>query len=279
MHIGARSRIATVGPRHFDVVCAGDATLDVADGSRVRVGGGSIRVATALARSDLRVALATVLADDSLGRSMRDRIAARGIDVAGVQLLPPVSGLFFVRGGARQTVREEKEEAPITIPEEWSSDVLVLSGVSPLVAHGAALCKAARAARRGGTTVVVDLHTEWQAWRGRDWRSIRMLLREADVVWSSSEDLSGLNLDVASARAATRPGAVFALHGLGKTIAFGSFGEVSHPSSLGPTDDDDGFVAAICVELKRSGNGGTNDAALWARAFARAHSMTAEIKR
>jgi len=182
--------------------------------------------------------------------------------------LPSASGIFFFRGGARQVVREGKETPPITIPETWVSDVLLLSGVSPIVSHGAALCKAARAARRIGTVVVVDLHTQWEAWRGRDWRSIRMLLREADVVWSSNEDLSGLKLDASSVRAALRPGAVFAMHDLGKTIALGSFGEVTHPSRLGPTDDDDSFVAAICIELKRTGISGLNNAALWERAWA-----------
>ena len=261
MLIDAKPRKPILGAHHFDVVCAGNA----------------VGVAAALSRSDLRIGLAAVLADDSAGRSTRDRIAAKGVDVSGVQLSPPTSGIFFVRGGARQTLREGKEDPPVEIPETWASDILLLSGVSPVVSHGAALCKAARAARRVGTLVVVDLHPQWETWRGRDSRSIRMLLREADVVWSSNEDLAGLHVDASSVRAALRPGAVLAMHALGKTLALGSFGEVTHPSRLGPTDDDDAFVAAICLELKRTGNSGLNDAALWSRVLARGHAATADV--
>ncbi|MEO8876646.1 MAG: hypothetical protein ABI461_13730 [Polyangiaceae bacterium] len=275
MRIDAISRSAPIGARTFDVICAGVPSFDIhSDGARTRIGGGAIRAASALVRQDLRVGLATVLQDDSVGRTVVDKLESAGIDVGGVCFSSPTSSVFFVRGGALQTLHEGKEDAPISIPEGWSSQVLLLSGMSPVVSHGAALCKAARAARRAGSTVIVDLHADWNLWRGRDWRSTRMILREADVVWASGEDLLGLDLDVPSLRAAMRPNAVLATHTLGCTSAFGSFGAVTHPSKLGPTDRDDDLVAAICFELKHAKNNGENDASLWTRALARGHAKS-----
>ena len=111
-----------------------------------------------------------------------------------------------------------------------------------------------------------------------------MILREADVVWTSHEDLVGLKLDAASARASMRPGAVFAMHVLGRTSAMGNFGEVTHPAKpepkLQPFATDEDFVAAICVELRRAGNSGLNDASSWSRALARGHAAaSARTKR
>ncbi|MEO7110888.1 MAG: hypothetical protein ABI183_10655, partial [Polyangiaceae bacterium] len=198
--------------------------------------------------------------------------------VSAVVLAPAKSGLFFVRGGALQSLATRKEEPPVAIPEDWSSPVLLLSGMSPFVSSAAALCKAARAARRAGSIVVVDLHADWNAWKGQNWRSIRMILREADVVWASSEDLVGLNLDVASARSAMRPNAVFVSHIAGRASARGLFGEVAQSSKLGPIDADDDFVAAIAFELVHTPNAHRacgNDAAIWSRALARGCDIVA----
>jgi 2-dehydro-3-deoxygluconokinase len=271
--VSLRAGLRPAGARSFDVICAGASSLDVAaDGSTTRIGGGAARSALALARHDLRTGVATILADDAAGRAVHAKVAATGVDVSGVVLAPATSGLFFVRGGALQSLAEGKEEPPVAIPEGWSSPVLLLSGMSPSVSSAAALCKAARAARRVGTIVMLDLHADWNAWKGQNWRSIRMILREADVVWASNEDLIGLNLDVASARAAMRPNAVFVSHLAGRVSACGLFGEVTQKSALGPVDADDDFVAAIAFELVHAPNASgafEKDAALWSRALAR----------
>lgn len=269
MSVGGNAlRTARLGARSFDVICAGASSLVVGpNGSKTRLGGGAARTALALARRDLRAGLATVLPDDAAGRSAHDTVAATGVDVSGVVLAPARSGLFFVRGGALQSLAEAKEDPPLAIPEEWSAKVLLLSGMSPSVSSAAALCKAARAARRVGATVMIDLHADWNAWKGRDWRSIRTLLREADVVWASGEDLVGLNLDVVSARAAMRANAVFVSHLAGRLSATGSFGEVACASKLGPIDADDAVVAAIAFELVHAREPFTRDPALWSRAI------------
>lgn len=268
---GSSIRTAGIGARSFDVICAGSSSLVVAaDGSATRIGGGAARTAIALARRDLRTAVATVLADDASGRTVRAKVASTGVDVTGVVLAPAQSGLFFVRGGALQSLAKGKEEPPVAIPEDWSAKVLLLSGMSPSVSSAAALCKAARAARRVGTIVMVDLHADWNAWKGQNWRSIRMILREADVVWASGEDLVGLNLDLVSARSAMRENAIFVSHLAGRISASGVFGEVTHASKRGPIDADDDCIAAVAFELVHAPGAIERDAAIWSRALTRA---------
>ena len=264
----------------FDIICAGEGGLEMetqaVSAPTFRPGGGAVKAAIALARQGLRVGLATVLADDTFGRGLREEIAHTNVDAAGIALSKPSSGLFLVRGGARQVVSFREEEQAVEIPLGWSSQVLLLSGMSPVVSHGAALCKAARAARRAGSIVVVDVNARWQLWEGRDPRSIRMILREADVVWCSAEDLFGLNLDIAAMRSAMRANAVLAMSdGLGKTWAMGPFGELvrrfeARSSSLS-MHRDDAFVTAICAELARAGQAGPMNGDLWTRALDRGH--------
>lgn len=251
----------------FDVICAGEALWAADDRARLHAEG-AIRAAIALARQGLSVGLATVLPDDTAGRALRAQIDGANVGAEGVALTRPRSGLFVVAGGDAELVSRDEGE-PIAIPSGWSSQVLLLSGVSPVVAHAAATCRAARAARRAGTTVVLDLNARWQLWKGRDSRSIRMILREADVVWSSAEDLLGLNLDLPTLRAAARPGAILAMSdGFGAAWATGPFGEVVRavpPPVL--RRDGDSFAIGICAELVRARHDGSGEPDTWVRAL------------
>jgi sugar/nucleoside kinase (ribokinase family) len=106
--------------------------------------------------------------------------------------------------------------------------VLVLSGLSPFVAHAAALCRAARAARRVGTTVVLDINASLHAWAGHDARTIRSVLREIDVARCSISDLAVLGLDAGSVRAAMRTDATLVVSDArGGYVATGPWGEMS----------------------------------------------------
>lgn len=279
MDLDDASARAPRSPRVLDVVCAGASSLVVGADGTPHVGGGAARTAFALARHDLQAGLATVLDDDITGRAILTKLVSAGVDIGGLVLAPPARGLVFVRGGALQSLGEWNEAPLIGIPEGWSSRVLLLSGMLPAVSHAAALCRAARAARRAGTSVVVDLHADWSEWQGRDWRSVRMLLGEADAVWASREDLTGLSLDTPSLRAAMRREAVFVCHHAGRVSATGAFGEVSHPSKLGPVDADDDFVAAIAFELVHARGSFGSSAASWSRALARGHAAVARTRR
>lgn len=212
------------------------------------------------------------MTDDSFGRALTARLEAAGVDVGGVVLAAPRNDLVVVRGTGTtgDVVSYGNEERPVSVPDGWSSDVLLVSGLSPVVAEAAALCRAARAARRAGTMVVVDVNARWQVWAGRDARAIRMVLREADVVRCSARDLATLHLDVAEVRASSRRDAVLVVTGeLGDAIATGPFGEVTvratAPRSI---EDGDALTAGVCAALAGAGALGEDRTDLWRRALA-----------
>ncbi|MFO0759587.1 MAG: PfkB family carbohydrate kinase [Byssovorax sp.] len=272
-------RLATT----FDVICAGEALWDLAhpDGAslRLRPGGGAVNAAVALARSGLRVGLAAALADNAPGRALLAKVAAAGVDVRGVALVPARTGLVVLEGtgGAQHMIAHRAEdELPVSIPDGWAAPVLLLSGVSPALAPIAGLCRAARAARRAGTTVVVDLNARWRLWAGRDPRTLHALLREADVVRCSLADLFGLQIDDAQVRAVMRPSSALVLtQGAGAARAVGPFGEiVLSPPVVATTTAagvGDAFTAAICAEIARAGDHGPERPDLWTRAIQRGH--------
>jgi sugar/nucleoside kinase (ribokinase family) len=277
------------GPRNFDVVCAGEALWKLATPSgpsaegmpsvRVRPGGGAVDVAMALAREGLRVGLATVLTDDTFGRARFEQIAASGVDVGGVALSRPRSGFVLVdaSGGANQVPADVEEQPPMEVPDNWTSELLLLSGLSPVVSHAAALCKAARAARRMGTLVLLDFNASLHLWAGRDPRTIRMVLREVDAARCSLADLAVVGLDVEMVRPLLRQSAVLVVSdGDGGAVARGPFGEVAFaPPAASPRRADgsgDSVAAALCVELTRPGEVGESPGARWHRALRRGYA-------
>lgn len=276
-----RSLAGVVGEaqgRKLDVICAGEAFLE-----RSGHVGGAVSAARALVRQDVRTGLATVLPDNADGVALRDRLATEAIDVAGVALAASRPELAFTRGGARQRVGSQDVHPPIEAPEVGATPVLLLSGLSPVVAHAAALCKLARAASRAGARVVVDLNAQWDQWAQRDARALRMIVREADVVWCSFDDLRALGTDEKALRASLTDRAVLALSDAAGTVgARGSFGEVTLAvESSGRavrtgergSREGDSVAAAICFELARIASTVAMDRELWLRALKRGRAF------
>ncbi len=252
-----------------------------APGVRLRSGGGAGNVAVALAKEGLKVGLAAELGDDAFGRFTRQQIAAHRVDTSAVAFAKPRVGLVLTdaSGGATLPAYAEREQL-LEVPEAWSSRLLLLSGLSPVVSHAAALCKAARTARRQGTLVVLDFNASLHPWAGHDPRTIRMVLREVDVARCSVADRAVLGMERDAVRAALRPGAVLVAEDAGgRTIATGPFGEVAvrgERMRVRPNGTGDAFVAALCAELLRRGDPGESPNARWHRALQRAvHSVSA----
>ncbi len=181
-------------------------------------------------------------------------------------------------GEGRRVLRfRPEDEPPVAVPAAWEARVLLLSGLSPALAYAAELCRAARAARRAGTMVVVDVNARRHAWAGQDPRAIRALLGEADVVRCSRADLAALGVDEAAMRAAARRGAVIVMTGgPGAAWATGPFGELAQVprvvARVCPPGAGDAFTAAICAELARAGDPGADRADRWDRALRRGHA-------
>lgn len=268
----------------FDVICAGEAVWDLSAKSgafsaqsaplQFRPGGGAVNAAFALARLGMRVGLAASLGDDTFGRSLLERLQGAGIDVGGVSFAPAQSGIVFLEGAGttRQLVAYRDEERPVVLPPGWSAQVLLLSGLSPVVAQAGAQCKLARAARRTGSIVVIDVNARRHLWAFRDPRAIRAVLHEADVVRCSAEDLSALNVDLPTVRGAMRSGTVLvSSNALGEAWATGPFGELAQaPRKTGllrPPGSGDVFTAAMCKELAKAGTAGETRGDLWASAL------------
>jgi sugar/nucleoside kinase (ribokinase family) len=241
----------------FEVVCAGEPFWKAArlrgDGLAPPAASAAILDATrALARRGLRVGLATVLDDNRPGRALLAQLAALGIDVSGVTLAPQAAELVVVdAAGGQLGVLSERGTAShdFELPSGWSSRVILLSGLSPVTSKAAALCKAARKARREGTSVVLDVAGSLRLWTGRDPRTISMVLREADVVHCSFMDLAVLGIDSASVRGSMRPDATLVVSDDAGTVATGPFGEVRVKGAS--RNAGDGCAAAICADLAR----------------------------
>jgi sugar/nucleoside kinase (ribokinase family) len=239
----------------FDVICAGQAMWSFAaipGKPVVKPNGGVVHIAIDLAKK-LRVGLATTLWDDRFGRTLKRKVAAAGVDVRGVQLASQTT-LVLVEGTTGQLVTHRDEDRTVEIPSDWSSQVLLLSGLTPVVSHTASLCRAARAARRAGSSVVLDINAQWQTWAGHDPRAMRMLLRESDVVHCSTEDLFILDIDISALRAALRPSATIVVSTTQAVTAMGTFGETtSKPRKR------DATTASICAALARVSPGSPMD--------------------
>jgi 2-dehydro-3-deoxygluconokinase len=269
---------AALPQAQFDVICAGEAlalwegeaATNRATSLALRPGGGAVNAAMALARREVRVALATILPDDRLGRALRARIEAVGVDVRAVRLSAPRRAVVLVSstGAASELASHDALDEPLVVPDRWSSSVLLLSGLSPIVADAAALCRAARAARRRGSIVVVDINARWQSWAGRDARAVRMILREADVVRASTRDLSTLALDTPTLRSATRRETVLVVtNDAGDACATGTFGEVTVAGRPRSIREGDAFTASLCAALVRSGEPSFDRGDVWREAI------------
>lgn len=194
---------AADAPRDLDLLVIGDVNPDVivraADprpsfGQAERlvesidlvIGSSSAIFASGAARLGLRVAMAGLVGDDPLGRFVVDALAARGVDVAGVQVDGAVpTGASVILSGSRDRAIFT---APGTIPLLRATAVpaglvararhVHVGSFFLLDAARADLPALFRAARASGSTTSLDCN--WDP-RGTWDAGLRALLREIDV--------------------------------------------------------------------------------------------------
>jgi sugar/nucleoside kinase (ribokinase family) len=184
---------------------------------------------------------------------LRAELAGLRIDIGAVTLGAPAPGIVVVDGvgGELTVLAEPSSSREFEIPQEWSSRVLLLCGVSPLTPKAAALCRAARRARRSGTTVVLDAAGSLRQWAGRDPRTLSMVIREANVVRCSVMDLAILGMDSLGVRRAMRADATLLVSDGDGTTATGPFGDVRVHQLSRADEAGDECTAAVCLDLAR----------------------------
>lgn len=189
--------IEKLRPERFDVICAGQPLWRGSIPSLGRVvpdrSSAFVNVTQMLTLSGLHVGWAAVLEDDRLGRALLAEMAALDVDVDAVRLASVGTDLVVVdaSGGWSGLVSNRTSAIQVEVPDSWSCQVLLLSGLIPVTSSLAGFCRAARRARRNGTVVVLDLVGSLRDWNGHDPRVISMVLREADVVRCSLFDVAG----------------------------------------------------------------------------------------
>ncbi|APR86074.1 Fructokinase [Minicystis rosea] len=274
----------------FDVLCMGEALWDLhtpegvpfatAEALSMRPGGAAVNVALGLAKHGLRVALSAVVGDEALGEALVQRVQSAGVDVRFVQRALARTAVLFAEHGAMGSrfvgYRAVDEPAP-RWPRALRARALLLTGVMPLAAHAAVFRAAARSARRRGACVVVDVNARPRVWRGRDGAAALEVIREADVVKASAEDVAVLGLDADTAlRAHLRRRAVLVTTaGAGPARAFGPFGEVTAKGGRpiqGPAlGAGDAFTAGMLSALLAGEP--RDDAEAWRRVLRRGHAL------
>jgi 2-dehydro-3-deoxygluconokinase len=266
-------RVKRLPPERFDVICAGQPLWRGSMSSLGDVGGRSsafVNVTKMLTMSSLHVGWAAVLEDDRRGRALLAEMAAAHVQVGAVSLASSGTDLVVVdaSGGWSGLVSNRDEAVQVELPPFWSSQVLLLSGLRPATSSLAALCKAARKARRDGTVVVLDVVGSLRDWTGHDARVLSMVIREADVVRCSFFDLAVIGADAAAVRRTMRSNATLVLDDDGGAIAMGTFGDVRVQASRESSTTEvlaESYTAAICAEYARPRGVGETPAGRWHR--------------
>ncbi len=165
--------------------------------------------ASATARLGIPTELCAVLGDDPFGRLIRDRLELDGVDVSGVVIHPKrptaVAFVAYRSTGERSFVFHVREAAAAKLrpsdlgdrPEH--ANWLHISGSS--LALGPSLAgttiQAVRRAKLAGKRVSVDPNIRAEASSRSVMTSIRSVVRQADVVFSSEGELDALGFDEA----------------------------------------------------------------------------------
>jgi 2-dehydro-3-deoxygluconokinase len=175
--------------------------LAQADRLDVRVGGAEPNVAVALARLGRRVAWIGAVPDNPLGRRVVDAVAAAGVDVAGVRLVPGGRvGLYFVEfGPAPRATEVYYDRAGSAFATAVAVDPAQLAGARYAVLSGISLGVSAHArsaslafagaARDAGAALAVDVNYRARVWPPDAAReALAEVLHDAAVVVCSARD-------------------------------------------------------------------------------------------
>jgi 2-dehydro-3-deoxygluconokinase len=275
-----------VGEAMWDLCAPAGVSFDHAESLGFHPGGAAVNVALALAEQGLRVGVAASLSADALGQALRARLAATGVATAHLTTAPGRTSLVLIErmAGARRIVGYRSSDEPeAALPEGFAARILFLTGLLPSPSQRKIWKAAARDARRRRIPVVIDVNARPRMWTGVDTGSALRVLREADVVKCSADDLLALGLGepdraVPALRASLRPRATFVLtDGPRPALAIGRFGAVEarcRPARVvDPTGCGDAFSAALLAAMAAAAPGDLAKASFWSAALRCGHAL------
>jgi 2-dehydro-3-deoxygluconokinase len=178
-------------------------SLETASRLDVHVAGAELNVATTLARLGRRVAWASRLPDNPLGRRVLGHLRSVGVDDTGVEVVPDERmGLYFVELGdpprPTQVVYDRKGSAASLLGPEgisWrlleSTRVVHLTGITPALSESChrAVVETIERARDTESLVTFDVNYRAKLWSpSQAAQVLGELIEEVDLLVSSLED-------------------------------------------------------------------------------------------
>lgn len=265
------------GPGAPSVVCLGEiawdlrappgALLEGGPPIRPSPGGGAVTTALELARLGVSTGLCAAVGDDLLGRALRSRLEAAGVDVRHLVATSAVrTGLVFLasdEGGGRGFLSYRAPDAEAkalraSLPKSFSARALHISALLPSPAPLRLLRAAILAAR--GAVLSLDLNARPRFWRdakARDRDAALRLLVVFDWIKASEDDLKVMGLTAPELLAKMSPTAsLIVTSGPHPVRAYGPHGLVMRglgpKLNVDPTGAGDAFCAGFLFELSQS---------------------------
>jgi fructokinase len=291
----------------LDVVCFGEILWDMLEARprgtepiarvfRRELGGAPANVATGLARLGVRVGIVGAVGKDRLGQALLAHLAADGVDVRFVRILPNRTGITFVVRDARGEpafLFYRHASADLAITAEHISPAMgkarwALVGTSTLMTPqlSRATERFLSFAARAGARLFVDLNVRAHLWPDRRvmQQTIARLAGRAALVKASDADLHAVGAGGSGWGWLERnaPKATWLVtRGAGKASAVGEHGEVDAPAlrvrCVDATGAGDAFIAGALATVVAAGalpgSGAWRDPELWRLALRAGHIM------
>lgn len=166
-------------------------------------GGAEANVAVGVSRLGLTSSWISVLPNNKLGLSARNKLRTAGVDTSFVAYSPKGRmGLYFVEFGAnprRTTVLYDRKDSSISLMEQDDLDFSSIlktrafhtTGITPALGRGCAMAtkNAMKAAKENGAIVFFDVNYRQKLWSVQEARStIEPLMEYVDVLITTEED-------------------------------------------------------------------------------------------
>jgi 2-dehydro-3-deoxygluconokinase len=207
IHKRGNSGFACFGELLLRLSAPGNETLLQSGSLAVHIGGAEANVAVSLAKFGHRAVMASVVADNPLGKACIGELRRHGVHTEAIHSIPGRMGLYFLTIGAGQRPSEvlyDRADSAFALADpgliDWPavlSEVswLHISGITPAVSPSAAesALRAVRVARERGQSVSFDCNYRsklWERWHGDARAILREIVAESDLLFAEERDMA-----------------------------------------------------------------------------------------